>query len=207
MSISTGEHVLVIPTATFHQAGLFQGFSADVSHYVPRLFAVDQLSYKPREVMERSPEFKQLIPYVIFEHNDDAGTRRLFQYTRGSGQGESRLHSKRSVGVGGHVSAEDGHFTGEGNPFYEGMQRELEEEVAIETEYELQCVGLINDDSNEVGQVHLGVVHICKVAAPSVHPREKDIALAGFQPVEELLQELEQFETWSSICIEALYGR
>ncbi|MEX0793768.1 MAG: phosphoesterase [Pirellulaceae bacterium] len=205
MSVSTGEHVLVIPTATFHEAGLFQGFSDQVSHYVPKLFAVEQLSYKPRDLMERSPEFKQLIPYVIFEHTDAEGNRTVFQYTRGSGQGETRLHSKRSVGVGGHVSAEDGHFTGDGNPFEQGMRRELEEEVAIDTQYELQCVGLINDDSNEVGQVHLGVVHLCKVQSPNVTPREIDLANAGFQPVEQLLKELDQFETWSSICLEAIY--
>ena len=114
----------------------------------------------------------------------------------------SRLHSKRSVGVGGHISSEDANSS---NAYLEGMQRELDEEVVIDTNFNQHCVGLINDDGNEVGQVHLGVVHLCDVDKPEVSPRESELLEAGFRPVSELLQELDSFETWSQICLQALY--
>jgi predicted NUDIX family phosphoesterase len=133
----------------------------------------------------------------------------VFQYTRGKGQGENRLHSKRSIGIGGHISSLDAEVEIEGafDPYAEGMRRELEEEVAIDTPYRERCVGLINDDETEVGRVHLGVVHVFDVAEPTVRPREDDIAEAGFVPVEELLADLSRFETWSQICLRALFAK
>ena len=74
----------------------------------------------------------------------------MFCYTRGAGQGESRLHAKRSIGVGGHISEEDAGAV-DANPYQQGMRRELAEEVAIDTDYRERCVGMINDDETEVG--------------------------------------------------------
>ena len=153
--------------------------------------------------MEQDPSYKQLIPYCIFRYIDQDGVTQLFQYTRGSGQGESRLHHQRSVGIGGHVSTLD---RDDQSPYHEGMRRELDEEVDIQTKYTESCVGLINDDQNEVGKVHLGIVHILDVENPNVLPREDDIAEAGFEPVSDILANLEQFETWSQICIKALFA-
>ena len=97
----------MVPTSRFHALGHFQGFSADMARYLPALLEGDDLSYRPRGEMEQDPSFKQLIPYVVFRHTDPAGAVHVFQYTRGGGQGEARLHAKRSVGVGGHISTED----------------------------------------------------------------------------------------------------
>jgi predicted NUDIX family phosphoesterase len=201
------ERVLVVPTSRFHALGHFQGFSADMGRYLPALLEGDDLSYRPRGEMEQDPSFKQLIPYVLFRHVDAAGVVRLFQYTRGGGQGEKRLHAKRSVGVGGHISAEDALDRASHHDVYrEGMLRELAEEVAIEAPYVERCVGLINDDETPVGQVHLGVVHVCDVERPAVAPREHDILDAGFRPIDEILAQLDGFESWSQIVVRALYG-
>ena len=158
-------------------------------------------SYRPRNEMETDPEFKQLIPYCVFRFREQGRTS-LFQYTRGKGQGESRLHAKSSIGIGGHISTLD---LGNTDPYAQGMQRELDEEVVIDTSYDEKCVGLINDDSNEVGQVHLGVVHLFDVEQPSVMAREQDILDSGFVDVGELLAEIERFETWSQIVLNALF--
>ena len=131
----------------------------------------------------------------------------MFQYTRGTGQGEGRLHSKRSVGIGGHISAIDADSDGDGTPYEEGMRRELEEEVSIDTPYTARCVGLINDDQTEVGSVHLGVVYIFDVERPAVVSNETEIIEAGFRPVDEILADLSGFETWSEICMRALFGK
>jgi predicted NUDIX family phosphoesterase len=204
------ECVLVVPTALFHRLGHFQGFSRDVEGYLGELFSPEHTSYRPRHEVEEDPSFKQLIPYVIFRHTDAAGGVHLFQYTRGKGQGEGRLHSKKSVGIGGHISVDDSaacetapHAT---TAYQEGMRRELAEEVAIDTKYREQCVGLINDDESEVGKVHLGVVHIFDVETPDVRPLETDICAAGFRPLSEIMAETSGFETWSSICLKALFG-
>ena len=205
MSIVQTEHVLVVPTALFHQIGHFQGFCADTQRYLEPLLASGQVSYRPREMMEQDPAFKQLIPYVIFQHQDEQGDVQVFQYTRGKGQGEQRLHAKLSIGIGGHISSDDA-AVDQDDPYTEGMRRELAEEVSIDTKYQPSCVGLINDDQTEVGRVHLGVVHRFEVAEPLVRPNETEIEDAGFRSVGELYQQRDRMESWSRICFDALFS-
>ena len=206
MSTVTEEQVLVLPTSEFHALGHFQGFSSDVDRYLPALLESTSLSYRPRGQMEQDPSFKQLIPYVLFRHTDADGIVRIFQYTRGGGQGEKRLHAKRSVGIGGHISTEDSSAGTTHDVYREGMARELAEEVRIDTPYTEQRVGLINDDETPVGTVHLGVVHLFDVETTEVYPREEEILNAGFLPIDEILSQIDQFESWSQIVVPALFG-
>ncbi len=205
------ECVLVVPTELFHRLGHFQGFSSDVDRYLGELLNPQHTSYRPRQEVEQDPSFKQLIPYVIFRYGDARGRVFVFQYTRGKGQGEGRLHSKKSVGIGGHISLDDCPSTQASQhaaaAYQEGMRRELAEEVAIDTPCAERCVGLINDDLTEVGRVHLGVVHVFDVERPQVRPLEADIVDAGFRPVEEILADASPLESWSQICMHALFGR
>ncbi|HJS08455.1 MAG TPA: phosphoesterase [Pirellulales bacterium] len=200
------EQVLVVPTELFHELGHFQGFSADVDRYLEELLSPRNTSYRPRNEMEADPSFKQLIPYVIFATRAAGGGLLVFQYTRGKGQGEARLHSKRSVGVGGHISIDD-RTCDDTVPYAEGMRRELDEEVAIDCPYNERCVGLINDDETPVGQVHLGVVHLVELQRPAIEPREADLVDSGFSPVKDLLSDLSRFETWSQYCLRALFDK
>ena len=177
------EQVLVIPTQLLHKLGYFQGFTADVERYLEELQSPRNASYRPRGEMEQDPNFKQLIPYVIFRYTDGSGRTSLFHYTRGTGQGEVRLHRKRSVGIGGHISVDD---ASEADPYSEGMRRELAEEVMIDTPYRERCVGLINDDQTEVGKVHLGVVHLFDVERPAIRPLESEIVDAGFADADRI---------------------
>jgi len=192
------EQVLVVPTLLFHEIGRFQGFTEDVDRYVSTLLDPLHTSYRPRHEVEEDPSYKQLIPYCIFRH---AG--RVFHYTRGGSQGESRLHSKRSIGVGGHVSQID--ESARGSAYDEGMQREIDEEVFLESGYRQRCVGLINDDSTEVGMVHLGIVHLFDLDAPKVRPREESMKETGFADPADLAAHRDRFETWSQICLGHLF--
>lgn len=204
MSTVQTERVLVVPTTVFHEIGHFQGFSPIVQPYLDGLLDAQHISYRARGEMEVDPSFKQLIPYVIFQYAAPDGLH-VFNYTRGQGQGEARLRSKLSVGVGGHISTLD-HRQDHVETYTEGMRRELEEEVFIDTICAERVVGMINDDETDVGKVHLGVVHVFEVDEPAVRPREEDILAAGFRPVAELLTEMDRMESWSSICMQALYG-
>ncbi len=203
MSTVQIEHVLVVPTELFYSCGYFQGFCADADRYLTTLLDPAHTKYLPRDEMEQDPSFKQLIPYCLVQHLDDRGVPHLFQYTRGGGMGEARLHAKKSVGIGGHISTLDESAE---CVYEQGMQRELDEELSIRTPFTTECVGMINDDENAVGKVHLGVVHIIHVEQPDVRANEDEIEDAGFQPVPKILEEIERFETWSQICLRALFN-
>lgn len=204
MTDASVEHVLVVPSELLRRLGYFQGFARQVDRYLPALFDPAQMSFRPRAAVEHDPRFKQLIPYLIFSHGRGE-ERQLFRYTRGSGMGEGRLHRKHSVGVGGHISAEDGREA-TGDAFEQGLYREMQEEVIIDTPYTIQCVGLINDDQTPVGQVHLGVVHLVECRLPAVRAREPDLLDSGFRTIKEIMADLTDYETWSSISLQSLFG-
>ncbi len=194
------EHVLVVPTLLFHEIGVFQGFNSDTGRYLKTLLDPVHTIYLARPDAEEDPSYKQLIPYCLFRHGD-----LIFHYTRGTKQGEARLHAKKSVGVGGHISTLDRDSQQE--TYLAGMERELDEEVSIETGYREQLIGLLNDDSNDVGKVHLGVVHVFDLDQPQVLPREESMIDAGFAPLSQLVEEIDSFETWSQICLKFLAGK
>lgn len=203
MSQVSEERVLVIPTAVFREVGHFQGFSREVERYLPLLLEPRHLSFLPRHEVENDPSFKQLIPYVVLTH-DTAKSVKVFHYTRGKGQGESRLHLKRSIGIGGHIAQGDASGATDA-AFDEGLKRELFEEVAIESPLTITPVGLINDDETDVGRVHLGVVCLGRLEEPKVSAREADILNCGFAPPHELRNNWDEFESWSQLALAHLF--
>lgn len=200
MTDPTVEHVLCVPTLLFHELGHFQGFNAHVERYLQTLLDPAHTSFRPRNEVEEDPSYKQLIPYCIFMH---AG--QVFHYRRGKAGGEGRLHSKRSIGIGGHISSTD-RMHGD-RRYNEAMHREISEEVFLEAGFSDRCVGLINDDETPVGRVHLGIVHIFDLDSAKVLPREESILETGFAQPAELLQVRDHFETWSQICLDHLFGQ
>ncbi len=194
------EHVLVIPTPVFHQVGHFQGFCGEIDKYLNVILDPAHASYRPRNEMEQDSSYKQLIPYCIFRCDGQ-----IFHYQRGTAQGETRLHAKKSVGVGGHVSTLD--LNRQNSAYLEGMRREIAEEVELDSEWVEACVGLINDDETEVGKVHLGIVHVFELDYPKVQPREKSMINAGFASPSELAHRMDDFESWSQICLNYLMGQ
>lgn len=201
--MSSEEQILVVPETVITAIGPLEGFSREVDRFLGPILASDQLSFRPRGQMESDPSFKQLIPYVILQHTDAAGTIRVFTYTRGSGQGERRLHARRSIGIGGHISEADA--AGGSDPYLTGMQRELAEEVTIRCEYSERRVGLIYDSTTEVGRVHLGVVHILELEEQRVEPNEEDISDTEFITLDALRAEYDSLEVWSRLCVDSLY--
>jgi len=152
--------------------------------------------FLPRPDAENDPSHKQIIPYVVICRNDEVYvTRRL---NKG---GEKRLHGLLSIGVGGHINPE---ADGDGNDVLQrGMKREINEEVDIENIVKMTPSGIINDDTNEVGSVHLGLFYTLEVIGNvSIRETEK---LEGFWVLRSELKDLyDQMETWSQFVLQAI---
>ncbi|MGD0553233.1 MAG: hypothetical protein ABSB25_11395 [Sedimentisphaerales bacterium] len=195
------EQVLVVGRKVFESAGAFNGLAMDTQKYLDKLFAPGVPRFMPRPQAEKDPSFKQLIPYVIMT----CGGKYL-SYVRGKRAGETRLVAKRSLGIGGHINPVDWTlFTAESYKTYlEAVQREVAEEVSVEAAYTDKIVALLNDDSNEVGQVHLGIVHLWTLDEPKVNKKENMITQMGFMSIPELQLVRDAMETWSQICFDGL---
>ncbi|TLD71278.1 hypothetical protein FEM03_07025 [Phragmitibacter flavus] len=197
------EHVLVIPRSLFNELGSFEGFQPDVSRYLDAMLAPGANFFLPRPAAELDPTHKQIIPYNIFHHQG-----RYLVYTRGGKSGEKRLHAKKSIGIGGHINPHDEREDTLGTTtYFNSIERELEEELIINGSHTQQVIGLINDDSNEVGQVHLGFVHLFDLDTDDVKANEEALQDLHFRTLEELVTDIDQLETWSRICVEHLQTR
>jgi predicted NUDIX family phosphoesterase len=195
------EQVLVVQRKVFEEVGAFNGLAMDTQKYLDKLFATGVPRFMPRPQAEKDPSFKQLIPYVIMTCNG-----KYLSYVRGKRAGETRLVAKRSIGIGGHINPTDdmplfGNFY---DTYLAAVQREVAEEVSIETKYKDRVVALLNDDSNEVGQVHLGIVHLWTLDEPKVNKKEQMITQMGFMSIPELREVRDTMETWSQLCLDGL---
>jgi predicted NUDIX family phosphoesterase len=194
------EQVLVFPRSLFEQLGVFQGFSPEVDRYLPAILEKKNNSFMARAQAETNPAFKQIIPYVVITDGQS-----VLHYVRGKKAGEQRLVSKGSVGIGGHINDQDHSLFSFGlQAFQDAVKREVCEELAIQGEFNAQPVGLINDDSTEVGQVHFGVVHVFFCRPENVKRKEQVITQMEFVPIAELKAKREQMETWSQLCLDHL---
>lgn len=194
------ENILVVRRSLFDELGAFQGFLSDTDRYLTAFFAKDNSFFLPRPDAEQDPTHKQLIPYCVFTYGG-----KVLRYTRGGSSGEKRLAAKMSIGIGGHVNDVD---TGGGSfdeaAYFTAVHREISEELRIDGTYTDRIIGLINDDSNDVGRVHLGVVHLVELDTDAVTPGEAAIADMAFVDIETVLKEVDALETWSQIVAEAL---
>jgi predicted NUDIX family phosphoesterase len=195
------EQVLVIKREILDKLGTFHGLMFDVERYLKEIFAPGVCTFMPRPLAEKDPSFKQLIPYVIMGNDG-----KYLSYVRGKRAGETRLVSKRSIGIGGHINPVDWTlFSNDARKTYlEAVQREIAEEVNVDTKYTNNIVALLNDDSNEVGQVHLGVVHFWQLDAPKVERKEQMITQLSFMSPAELNEVKDSLETWSSLCLSGI---
>jgi predicted NUDIX family phosphoesterase len=196
-----GEEILVISRQLFDELGAFQGIKTDVDGYLEAILDPANNFFMDRGKAEDDPSFKQIIPYALFQHNG-----KYLHYTRGKSGGESRLHAQGSVGVGGHINPVDERADPLGKATYlAGVEREIDEELNITGGHQNRIVGLLNDDSNDVGKVHLGVVHIFDLESEDVTSAEDALANLAFQSSDDLTGKLHgSLETWSRFCVNEL---
>jgi predicted NUDIX family phosphoesterase len=194
------ELVLVFESRLLDELGRFQGLCRETESYLDAILGNGHSRFIDRDRAERDPAYKQLIPYVILRSGD-----RVFHYIRGRESGEGRLRAKGSIGIGGHIEPRDMNlFTPMRELYLEAAAREVAEEVRVETAHRERIVGLLNDDSNPVGRVHFGIVHLWDLDRPDVRRRERQITRAEFLPLGELARRRDGLETWSQRCLELL---
>ena len=194
------ESVLVIKRELFDEIGTFQGISTEIDKYLPVFLNPSNNFFIHRELAEDDPTHKQIIPYAIFKHGD-----KFLRYLRGKKSGEQRLASKSSIGIGGHINQDDFNSSSlEKDTYLTGIEREINEELIINCDYNNLPIALINDDSNDVGQVHLGVVHLFDLESDQVEAGEANIENLEFLSSDDLLREKDSLESWSQICVDHL---
>jgi predicted NUDIX family phosphoesterase len=194
------ENILVIRRSLFDELGSFQGLNFEAEKYLKAILSRGNNFFIPRPEAETNPACKQIIPYALI-----AFEKTVLHYVRGKKAGEQRLVAKGSIGIGGHMNeADESLFAMDEEAYRAGVEREVNEEIKIDTPFEDRIVALLNDDSTEVGRVHLGIVHIFKLKEPKVQKREAMITGLTFLTKEELTIRRESLETWSQICVDAL---
>ena len=196
-----GEQILVVKRELFDTLGAFQGINTNIDHYYKTLLDPANNFFIDRAAAEEDPTHKQLIPYALFHYQG-----KFLNYQRGKSGGEARLHAKRSLGIGGHINPVDTRNDHLGLETYmAGVEREIEEELNINGNHTQKIVAILNDDSNDVGKVHLGVVHLFELDTDDVTANEDSIADLKFSTIAELQGEMhDSLESWSQFCADIL---
>jgi len=203
--LATGadEEILGIPREMALPLGPWTGFRAfdsieEGEHEIARLDGVAQA--RPRRELESDPFWKQPIPYAVALYRP-AGTpaseTQLFWMDRLAGGSDKRLHGRASFGVGGHISPSDGGIRA-------ALVREWVEEVATPALPPFTPIGLLNDDGDDVGRVHLGVVFLAALTSPSIHIRETHKLAGSLVAVSEALLRKDELEGWSARLIDTI---
>lgn len=170
---------------------------------------LDAHSFREREEAETNFDFKQVIPYIVVTNDGfyDAAKQRItpsdtlyLVSQRTSQQQEKRLHNKFSLGQGGHINELD--FAGGGSPIANGLRREIEEEFKLHTILDFAPIGIINDNSNDVGKVHLGLIYQLRTGNLAFEVAEKGKHTAGWQGKEGLETLYDKMENWSKIVMD-----
>lgn len=196
----TVENILCVPRRVLDDLGAFEGLCFDVDRYMPVLLDPANNLFLPRPGAEEDPTHKQIIPYLVVRCGD-----RFLHYVRGKSGGEARLHAKGSIGIGGHINDGDTHAAHFDPAAYNrAVERELHEELVMPANYRQRVAALLNDDSTEVGRVHLGIVHIIDVDSPQITAREDAIKDIEFLGLDELSARRERLEVWSQIVVAGL---
>ena len=197
------EKVLVFDAEKLEKLKNLSGFSTDKENQ--QYFAISILPFTKfidRKKAENDTQYKQIIPYVLVTHDN-----KVLVYKRTKQGGEGRLHEKYSVGIGGHINPEDGLGA---DAIANAISRELLEELFFDNlnnkDFNIEQLGFIYDDSNDVGKVHFGYVVQMKL-----NNEIKNLPVAN----ENTLAELEwltykkafknnKLENWSKLVLKVL---
>jgi predicted NUDIX family phosphoesterase len=191
--VSADELVLVVPRASLMGDPGWLGVTTDGLEAFESIVSRDG-EFRPRGEMEIDRSWKQVIPYLVLRDGP-----RYFLMRRTKAGADARLHDRFSIGVGGHLNPGDGDLAG-------GLRREWREEVDAAFEPAFRLIGLLNDDSTEVGSVHVGAVYVADAGGRPVAIRETEKLSGSFASAAEAAAVVDRMETWSALVFEHLEG-
>lgn len=185
------ELVLVVPRVALPELDGWHGIRATGLARVLEVVAAEARPH-PRSLAEHDRSLKQVIPYLVLR--DGA---RIFLMQRTKAGGDARLHDRWTIGIGGHLEAADGDIEG-------GLRREWMEELVSEDIPSWRAVGALNDDTTDVGAVHLGIVYEADIDGREVRVREVDKLRGSFVEPDDVRAVYERLETWSALVFDHL---
>jgi predicted NUDIX family phosphoesterase len=187
------EQILVIKRTDLFGPSSWHGIKSDnLQTYITRIASMHE--FHPRSVMETDPTYKQVIPYIIFKHKNT-----YFLMQRRSNATEQRLKNKMSMGIGGHVRREDL----QENDVVKWAMREFNEEVNYTGTFTVSLVGLLNDDSNAVGQVHVGLVMLFTGDSPDISIKS-ELKSGNLMTLDQCKEQYDALESWSQMAFDYL---
>ncbi len=181
------ERVLVVPRSSLMGDPGWLGITTDGLERFDAVVARDG-RFEDRAAMEQDRRWKQVIPYLVLRDG-----RRYFLMRRTRAGGDPRLHDRWTIGVGGHLNPGDGDLEG-------GLRREWAEEIEADFVPEFRLVGLLNDDTGEVGSVHVGAVYVADAGGRPVAVRETDKLEGRFAEPVEVAAVVDGMESWSALA-------
>ncbi|CAN5663449.1 NUDIX domain-containing protein [soil metagenome] len=159
----------------------------------PYLAAIaEEAIFRPRSEAEEDPSWKQVIPYLALRDGE-----RIFLMRRTRAGGDERLFDRYSIGVGGHINPGDGDVLS-------ALAREWAEEIAADFTPDFSPFGVLNDDDNPVGAVHIGLVFVADAGGRTVAVRETDKLTGEFAEMAAVREVAGLLETWSALLFEHL---
>ena len=189
------ENILVVKRTSLFKDTAFNGLRADTGTNSFLNIINEQKEFLPRAHMEEDPTYKQIIPYLVFTHKN-----KYFLMQRTATSSEQRLKNKYSLGIGGHMRQEDMH---EGNTIFDWAKREFNEEISYQSQITIHPLGILNDDSNEVGKVHLGLVLLLEGDSPNIAVKS-ELKSGQLVTLDECANIYSHMETWSQIIFNYL---
>lgn len=196
MSDKMEEQAAFVPRLELENLGvLIRGFRSDPRGEIYEKL-IKHVAFARRGDLEEDATRKQLIPYCVITNGPD-----VFVLRRKSAQTEARLHDKLSFGIGGHINPDDARKNSAADVIQGGMLQELGEELFVDADIAPTYVGTLNDDSNDVGRVHLGLVYICEAPRDAVSVRETEKMSGQWYTPDELEKASERLETWSQLLL------
>lgn len=187
------EQILVIPKKAIKHLLPNQGIRQTDTSSLKKLIEANAI-FMSRGKAETDPIFKQIIPYLVFVYE-----KQLFLMQRSNKASESRLASKLSLGIGGHLQEKDMQETN----LFDWAEREFMEEVEFTGNIEPQFIGIINDESNAVGQVHAGLFWLVKASSPNIKVKE-ELKSGKLVSLEYCKEQYKHLESWSQMIIDHL---
>jgi predicted NUDIX family phosphoesterase len=187
------ENILVVKRTDLFPKEAFNGLEA-IPHDSWIETVLTKKEFLPRSLMESDPTYKQIIPYLIFTY---AG--KLFLMQRQAKTSDTRLQSKFSLGIGGHIREEDI----QNADIMSWAKREFHEEVDYKDSLTVEPLGILNDDSNDVGKVHVGFVYLLKGDSANIKVHE-ELKSGELKTLEECEEFYERMESWSKIVFDWL---